>query len=288
MNIESLKTFITLSEVKNFTKTAQQHLVVQSTISNRIKELENEIDKKLFIRNNKSLELTPYGETLLKYAKQIVSFEENFFTEISNLNTCSEQLIIGSVNAIYDCHLYKFIDGFLNYNNEISLKIINNSSLNLINNIHDGSIDIAFSYQPFFDVNYKCVPFKCDEFLLVTSPKNNTYISGITDDEIRNLPILYTDFFSVGINDWFYSLFPKNYKFKLEIDVASKAINILKSGFGYSFLPKSYIEKELKEGSLVNIKLLDTIPLNLKSYIITKNQNYLNNSTKIFLNYIGY
>nr|WP_309137295.1 hypothetical protein [Romboutsia lituseburensis] len=130
---------------------------------------------------------------------------------------------------------------------------------NIINSIYDGTIDIAFSYQPFFDINYRCIPFKCDEFLLVTSHKNNIYKNGITDNEIRNLPILYTDFFSIGVNDWFYSLFPK-----------------------------SYIEKELQEGSLVNIKLLETIPMHLKSYIITKNQSCLSNSSKIFLNYINY
>ena len=68
MNIEFLKTFITLSNVKNFTKTADTHCIVQSTVSNRIKELENYIGQKLFIRSNNDIELTPSGEILLKYA----------------------------------------------------------------------------------------------------------------------------------------------------------------------------------------------------------------------------
>ena len=42
MNIEALKTFLVVAEVKNFTKAAQQLFVVQSTITNRIKELEKE------------------------------------------------------------------------------------------------------------------------------------------------------------------------------------------------------------------------------------------------------
>jgi LysR family transcriptional repressor of citA len=286
MNIESLKTFITLSEVQNFTKTAQQHSIVQSSVSNRIKELENEIGKKLFIRNNKKIELTMYGEILLKYAHKIVSLEKDFFTNIDNLSTYSDRLNIGTVTAIYDCHLYKFINEFIQTNNNISLNIINTKSLNLINLLHDGCIDIAFSYLPFFDANYQCKPFKCDDFLLVTSPQNNTYKDGITDNEIRNLPIIYTDFFSIGLNDWFYNLFAKNYKFKLELDIASKSISTLKSGIGYSFLPSSYIKDELNDGSLVSINLLETVPLELQSYILSKNKSKIDNATYEFMQFL--
>lgn len=45
MNIENLKTFLTLSELKNFTQTADQYYIVQSTVTNRIMELEKELGK---------------------------------------------------------------------------------------------------------------------------------------------------------------------------------------------------------------------------------------------------
>lgn len=286
MNIESLKTFITLAQVQNFTKTAQQHLVVQSTVSNRIKELENEIGKKLFIRDKKKIKLTPSGELLLNYAKKIVSLEKNFLDEINKSDTYVEQIKIGTVNAIYDCHLHKYINNFLKMYDNISLNIINSKSTNVLNMLHDGSIDIAFSYQPYFGNTYKCIPFKYDDFLLVTTPQNNLYPNGITDMEIRNLPIIYTDFFSLGLSDWFYSLFPENHKFKLEIDVASKAVKTLLLGIGYSFLPHSYIEQELNNGSLVSIELLDTIPMKLQSYIIIKHESNMNTYLKKFLDYV--
>ena len=42
MNTESIKTFIMLSRLKNFTRTAERMYVAQSTVTNRIAELENE------------------------------------------------------------------------------------------------------------------------------------------------------------------------------------------------------------------------------------------------------
>lgn len=48
MDIESLKTFIVLSNVKNYTRAANQLFVAQSTVTNRINELEKELNISLF------------------------------------------------------------------------------------------------------------------------------------------------------------------------------------------------------------------------------------------------
>ena len=43
MDIQTLKTFIALAETKSFTKTANKLFVAQSTVTNRITELEKEL-----------------------------------------------------------------------------------------------------------------------------------------------------------------------------------------------------------------------------------------------------
>lgn len=62
MDIESLKTFIVLSNVKNYTRAANQLFVAQSTVTNRINELEKELNISLFSRNNRRVELTMEGD----------------------------------------------------------------------------------------------------------------------------------------------------------------------------------------------------------------------------------
>ena len=94
MNIENLKTFITLSELKNFTQTADRYFIVQSTVTNRIMELEKELGKKLFIRNRKNVELTEEGQHFLAYAKRIVALEASAIEELSMLHTFSERKTI--------------------------------------------------------------------------------------------------------------------------------------------------------------------------------------------------
>lgn len=62
MDTTTLRTFIALAQIKNFTKTAQQLFVAQSTVTNRIRDLETELGKSLFVRNHKQVELTPAGK----------------------------------------------------------------------------------------------------------------------------------------------------------------------------------------------------------------------------------
>ena len=57
MDTTTLRTFIALAQIKNFTKTAQQLFVAQSTVTNRIRDLETELGKSLFVRNHKQVEL---------------------------------------------------------------------------------------------------------------------------------------------------------------------------------------------------------------------------------------
>jgi DNA-binding transcriptional LysR family regulator len=81
MDTQNLKTFLVLCDLKNFTKTADQLFLAQSTVTNRIAELEKELGKKLFLRDKKNINLTEEGKLFYDYAKRIVELEE---TSIQN------------------------------------------------------------------------------------------------------------------------------------------------------------------------------------------------------------
>lgn len=82
MNIDYLRTFLTLAENGSFSETAKEHIVVQSTVSSRIQELEKELGQSLFIRNYNHAELTLAGQVFLEYAKNIVELENRAIDRI--------------------------------------------------------------------------------------------------------------------------------------------------------------------------------------------------------------
>ena len=105
MDYEILRTFIYLAELKNFTKTAEQLHIVQSTVSNRIKQLEEQTGKILFTRKSRNVELTNTGEVFLPYAKQLLAIQEAALSQLKALESYKDTLNIGAVHSIYDCHV---------------------------------------------------------------------------------------------------------------------------------------------------------------------------------------
>ena len=65
MDTQQLQTFVTLAEYRNFTKTADALFVAQSTVTNRIAELEREVGKQLFDRNKGDAEQRRRSVSLL-------------------------------------------------------------------------------------------------------------------------------------------------------------------------------------------------------------------------------
>ena len=65
MNTDALKTFLVLSELRSFRKTAQQLYIAQSTVSSRIQELERDLGQTLFDRKARGMTLIPAGHRLV-------------------------------------------------------------------------------------------------------------------------------------------------------------------------------------------------------------------------------
>jgi DNA-binding transcriptional LysR family regulator len=66
MTLTQLKCFIAVAEALSFTKAAQQLSFVQSAVSSKIAELENELGVELFIRSSKYVRITNIGKQLLR------------------------------------------------------------------------------------------------------------------------------------------------------------------------------------------------------------------------------
>ena len=282
MNIENLKTFITLSELKNFTQTADRYYIVQSTVTNRIMELEKEIGKKLFIRNRKNVELTDEGQHFLSYAKRIVALEASAIEELSMLHTFSETLRLGTVNTVYECYLIDPITDFIREHHDISMKVIIDHSGPLLRMLQDGTIDIAFSYIPLKKSGFVCLPHKSDELVLVTAPEHTEHLDGITQSQLPDLNYLYCDFMIQDNGTFIRDMFPKNFSFSFEIDKLTLLLHYLLNGIGYTFLPKSLVEKYLAEGTLISIPLKDFEAPQIQSFLVIPESKTENSSIRLF------
>ena len=63
MNTDNLRTFLLLVKLKNFTRVAERLFIAQSTVTNRIAELEREMNVKLLRRDTRNVALPEEGKT---------------------------------------------------------------------------------------------------------------------------------------------------------------------------------------------------------------------------------
>ena len=125
--IEELKTFITVVEVKNFTKAAEQLNLSQPSVSNHIKNLENYFGVTLINRSvkQKSIFITERGYILYKKAKEIVSLLETTYMEIQNKSDSIKGSIkVGASLTIGEYVLPDFLAYFSKKYPDIDIEIV--------------------------------------------------------------------------------------------------------------------------------------------------------------------
>ena len=280
MNTEELKTFIFLSKVKNFTLAAEQLFVAQSTVTNRISELEKEVGKKLFSRGSKTVTLTEAGEIFLRYAERILELQNTSIDEMNALSSHSRKFSIGAINASYEVHVKPLVDECLKDNTVTSVKVMLGHSLDLIQNLQDNMLDMVFSAIPLKRTGYNCDVYDVDRVALVCKKGKNEYPDGVSKTQLSKLPYLMCDFTLSEAGVFIRSLFPKNHLFRLDVDNSSKLLPYLENGLGYSFLPYKLVKDKIAEGVLEEVKLADFTAPNVTTYLIYR-QDY---DVKRFLN----
>lgn len=72
MTLQQLRYAVAIAEHKSMNKAAAELFITQPSLSNTIKDLENEIHTEIFIRSNRGVGITPEGEEFLGYARQML------------------------------------------------------------------------------------------------------------------------------------------------------------------------------------------------------------------------
>ncbi|MGF1683072.1 HTH-type transcriptional activator IlvY [Photobacterium minamisatsumaniensis] len=149
MNIKTLQLFLHLCDSNSFSQTAQAMHISPSALSRIIQRLEDELGQNLFIRDNRSVELTSAGKTLLPTAALIVS---NWQEVKAELNTQKIKLrgklkLFCSVTASYS-HLPDILNKFRKLYPQVEIQLITGDPAQAIEKVQQDEADIAIAARP--------------------------------------------------------------------------------------------------------------------------------------------
>lgn len=144
ISTEALRSFVTIAELGSFTQAGEKLARSQSAISLQIKKLESLLGQAIFHRKGHNFELTAGGETLLKYAVQILQLNDKALGELSS------KMIVGKVrlgipSEFATSLLPKIVGSFSRKNPHITLEVICDLSRNLNRDLDQKKYDLILS-----------------------------------------------------------------------------------------------------------------------------------------------
>ena len=144
VNIEYYKTFLAVARCKNLTQASAQLSISQPAVTKTIKQLENQLGSKLFIRSKTGMTLTPEGKELfvkVNAALNILKDAENDFVKKENLE--SGEIRIGVSTILTKLYLLPVIKDFKEKYPKVKINIQNGLTVDLLHMLKKGSLDIV-------------------------------------------------------------------------------------------------------------------------------------------------
>lgn len=145
--IDLLRIFTKVYECKNFTKAAELLFISQPTISLKMKQLEQELDVKLFVRQGaKSVQTTEQAEVLYKRAKEMLRFWDETTQIVTEQPTISLTIACSNTFALY--YVPACITNFVKVFPQVDLTLNMVNSEEAVQAIEKYEADIALIEKP--------------------------------------------------------------------------------------------------------------------------------------------
>lgn len=148
MELRQLKSFIKAAEMLSFSDAAKALNIAQSSLSQQIKQLEDELDVKLFLRNSHSIALTEAGKVMLPFALRTIHDAQTCTDRIRDL----QKLLTGSlcigVTYSFSPILTETVISFMKSYPHIKLNIIYEPMNKLMELLAKRQLDFVLAFKP--------------------------------------------------------------------------------------------------------------------------------------------
>jgi len=168
MDISLAKTFLAVVETGSFVTAADQVFVTQSTVSARIKTLEDLLGKALFVRGKQGAIMTPAGQQFQRHAQMMVRIWEHARLEVALPEGYHTALNIGGQYSLWDGYLLQWLAKIRKSPSEIAVRAQMGFSESLMENLVNGIIDLGVMYTPQSRPGFEIELLFRDELILVS------------------------------------------------------------------------------------------------------------------------
>lgn len=255
MDLQTLRFFVASADAGSFSAAAENLHYAQSNLSNRIKQLEEELGEPLFYRHKRGVSLTAKGKVFYDYTLMILTLSDEALTVIRDMDHARGKLMLGSLEATALHDLPELLAAYHRQYPDVSLSLQTDMNDVFLDQVLTRKLDGAFVSGPVSHPNIAEQFFKTDELILVGSGD-----AGNEDSEemLANAPLI---------------TFPEGSAFRrsLELLLSSRSLSYMDrltvlnslgamitnicAGIGCGYLPRSIVESYIEKGLMVEYPL---------------------------------
>ena len=263
------KTFYTVAKYNSFSKAAEKMYITQPTISYAIKQLESNLDTKLFYRSPNGVKLTPDGHEMFRYVERsynlLVSGERNLKE--------SKEFEYGEVSVGVQSHLgqfflFPFVEEFHKEYPNIKINIICRNTEEMIKFLENNTIDFRIDTSPIDSIynNLKIIPLLKLENCFIS--KNKISDEKISLSQISKFNLVLPVKRSTPRKELNRICEKKGVELNpfMTIETTEMLVNAVKKDIGIGYVIKQAVSEDLKNKQLYEVEVkeaLPTIQLNL-------------------------
>ena len=254
MDLRQLKTFICVAESGSLSRASDRLRIAQPALSRQIKLLEHQVGVPLFDRHIRGMELTEAGSDLLRRVSGVVRQLETTMQDIQSTHSeISGNVALALMPTIAMVIGSRIVARVSEELPQVTLRIREGYSVDIIEWMQRGEVDISFLYGPASDLHLRCRELLREELVFISPPgvlKRKEKL--ISFDRVATLPLVVP-----GRRYALRRLLESNAKkagvslsIAYEVDSYFATKSMVMSGLCHSFLPRASVIDDIASGAM--------------------------------------
>ena len=264
VKLELYRVFKEVAEVGNITAAAQALYISQSAVSQSIKQLEHDLQTRLFARNSRGVTLTAEGQMLYEYVRSAMGLLETGEEKLSQTRELQMgKLIIGASDTVTSQFLLPSLDRFHKQHPAIHIQIVSGRSHKVLGLLRSGKVDIAFASTPSDTSSLDIYPCFDTHSIFVAGaeyPCDFDHIYSL--DEIAAFPLILLER-KASSRLYLERYFLQNglrLNPEIELGARSLLVDLAAIGFGVAGVTEEFVHRDLESGRLKKLNTSFEIP----------------------------
>lgn len=254
-------TLLTVCERGSFTKAAEELSLTQPAVSHHIRQLEEEMDCRIFHRKKGELLLTEEGKIVVKYARRMAALHEKMRRDLADAARQLTTLRVGITHTAESGLAAEVLAKYSANNEGVNITIVTETINNLYTMLSNYEIDLAVVEGRVSDPSINAVMLDTDYLVCVASNnsplakqsmvtlsdlRRERMILRLPDSSTRNLFVSNLESVGLDIGD---------FNVVLEVDNIATIKDLIRKDMGVSILARSACMDELRKGKLTALPI---------------------------------